>query len=273
MVSSISTFRGKQRFLFFGLVVILGILYFSSQMVGLPHTTFTATKNTEYSCHITRSLSLSSFNNEETPAIRQHTYLNLNDLNATIHGKEYREHILVLTPLQNDQQYLDNYFELLDKSTYPNKLISIGLLVSDSTDGTLEQLYDHVSRLQNRWRNQFYNIDVYQKDFQLDTKKDDMSLDSKRATLARARNYLLSASIKEIHSWVVWVDVKLYSYPTSIFEDLMLADADVIVPNCLMQRQDDDEFWGFDRNNWQETDHSWKKQQQMDSNEVLMEGE
>ncbi|KAF1804549.1 glycosyltransferase family 62 protein [Mucor lusitanicus] len=196
--------------------------------------------------------------------------MDLNNLNSTRFGKEANEHVLVLTPLQNDERYLDHYFQLLDKTNYPNHLISIGLLVSDSTDDTLEKLYDTVHRLQNRWRNRFYEIDVYQKDFRLDEKPNDTSLNSRRATLARAKNFLLTAALREHHSWIAWVDVKLHSYPATIFSDLMLVDGDVVVPNCLLKRQDD-EFWGFDRNNWQESDLSLEKQQNAAEHEVLME--
>lgn len=265
MVASLSMFRGKQRMIVLGMIVLVGIFCFI-QFDQLPQY------HVEHSCHITRStISTSELNNETLP-IRQHTYLNLNDLSSTVIGKESNEHILVLTPIGNDEEYIDNYFDLLDKSSYPNNLISIGLLVSDSTDDTLEKINQHVHRLQNRWRYTFNTIDVYQKDFNIELKMDDTSLDSKRATLARARNFLLSVALKEYHSWVVWVDVKLHSYPITIFEDLMMTDADVVVPNCLKKR-DDDEFWAFDRNNWQESDASLKYQQGLSSNEVLMEGE
>ncbi|KAG2206884.1 Anp1-domain-containing protein [Mucor mucedo] len=269
MVSSLSTFRGKQRIIVVGLLLMAGIFYFG-RFDQLPQYQVGETEPVyQYSCHITRSLIGSPTDNETAP-IRQHTYLNLNDLNSTRAGKQSQEHVLVLTTVGNDEAYLDNYFDLLDKSSYPNSLISIGLLVSDSTDDSLEKIYQHVNRLQTRWRNTFDTIDVYQKDFKVPSKTDDTSLDSKRATLARARNFLLSISLKEYHSWVVWVDIGLYSYPQTIFEDLMMADADVVVPNCLLKR-DDDEFWGFDRNNWQESDASLKYQQELPLNQVLME--
>jgi hypothetical protein len=269
MVSSISIFRGKQRIIVLGLIFIIGILYFTGydQLVKLSEQV----NDGQYSCHMARSIISPEESDNVTEIIRQHNYLNLNDLNSTMYGKQSKEHILVLTTLQNDEQHLDNYFNLLDTSSYPNELISIGLLVSDSTDNTLEKLNTQVEQLQERWRNKFYNIGVYQKEFQIDTKKDDTSLHSRRATLARARNFLLTAALREYHSWVVWVDIKLYSYPSTIFEDLMLTDSDVVVPNCL-QKRDDNEFWAYDRNNWQETDHSLKQQQHYSEDQVLMEG-
>ncbi|CAO3636530.1 unnamed protein product [Mucor hiemalis] len=277
MVSSIATFRGKQRLILIGFIFIIGLLYFTGFDQLVKFSEEDGDLQYQYNCHITRSLALSAeeevhTNTNLTEVVRHHNYLNLNNLNSTVHGKKSKEHILVLTTLQNDDQYLDNYFNLLDGSSYPNGLISIGLLVSDSTDNTLENLHSRVEKLQARWRNRFFNIGVYEKDFKLDTKVDDTSLHSRRATLARSRNFLLTAALKEYHSWVVWIDIKLYSYPNTIFEDLMLTDSDVVVPNCLQHRRDDNEFWGYDRNNWQETDHSLKQQQYYSDDQVLMEG-
>ncbi|KAI8970120.1 hypothetical protein BDF20DRAFT_826184 [Mycotypha africana] len=182
------------------------------------------------------------------------------------------DHILILTLLQNDEEYLDHYFQLIDASSYPNQYISIGLLVSDSTDNTLNILQEKVHSLQNRWRNRFYEIDVYQKDFELDKKKDEATaLTSKRATLAKAKNFLLTAALREHHSWVAWVDVKLFSYPSTIYDDLKAVNVDVIVPNCLQKREKDDEFWAFDRNNWQESEMSLQRQQHIPEEDLLME--
>lgn len=263
MVSTVSPVRGPQRIVFlclFFMLFMIGIYTFSGDRLF-------AASSYQYSCHIPRSVHQETANG----FIRQHRYLNLNDINPDMKPKKSDQHILILTTLQNDQDYLDNYFKLIDKSTYPNHLISIGLLISDSTDDTLEKLNATVNRLQSQWRNTFYGIDVFQKDFQLDKKPDDTSLNSKRATLARARNYLLTVAMKEHHNWIVWVDVKLYSYPTSIYSDLISVDEDVVVPNCL-QKRDDGQFWAYDKNNWQESDMSLKRQRDMSQNEVLMEG-
>lgn len=267
-MSSIASGRVKQRIMFMCLL-FTGVMVYLYSISGDRFFSFDGSKY-QYSCHITRSI-VQEDNRSEPLPMRHHNYMDLNDLNSTRFGKEANEHVLVLTPLQNDEQYLDHYFELLDKTNYPNHLISIGLLVSDSTDDTLEKLYNTVHRLQNRWRNRFYEIDVYQKDFRLDEKPNDTSLNSRRATLARVKNFLLTAALREHHSWVAWVDVKLHSYPPTIFSDLMLVDGDVVVPNCLLKRQDD-EFWGFDRNNWQESDLSLERQQNAAEHEVLMEG-
>lgn len=49
--------------------------------------------------------------------------------------------------------------------------------------------------------------------------------------MARARNWLGSVALKPYHSWVYWRDVDVETIPTTIMEDLMHHDKDVIVPN------------------------------------------
>ncbi|KAI9359045.1 hypothetical protein BD770DRAFT_320384 [Pilaira anomala] len=191
---------------------------------------------------------------------KQHNYFNLND---DRNNRKNSQHILVLTHLQNHETYLDHYFELLDKSSYTNKYISIGLLVTDSTDNTLLKVYQHIGRLQNRWRNQFYSIDVYQKDFGFNRKI------RSPTTLARARNFLLSLTLKDYHNFVFWVDVELYSYPNTIFSDFVLMNLDVVVPNCFKKRNDN-LLEGYDLSNWQESDESLRYQQQLLLNQVLI---
>lgn len=67
------------------------------------------------------------------------------------------------------------------------------------------------------------------------------------------------------------MDVDLSRYPATIFDDLMQQDVDVIVPNCLLDTPDGS-FWGYDRNNWQETDHSLRFQHTIGDDFVMLEG-
>jgi hypothetical protein len=43
------------------------------------------------------------------------------------------------------------------------------------------------------------------------------------------------------------------------------------VPNCLLKR-DNHEFWAYDRNNWQESDLSLLKQQNIPENRIITRG-
>ena len=53
--------------------------------------------------------------------------------------------VLILTPVKNAALHLSRYFALLDRLTYPAQLISLGLLESDSTDGTYEAVNEHLA--------------------------------------------------------------------------------------------------------------------------------
>lgn len=204
-------------------------------------------------------------------------YLNLNDLNSTTEAVSHGEHLLVLTPLLHtplSKQQLEHFFTQLDRTTFPNQLISIALLVTDDSDTLLLETLETVVRSwRQRWLNRFHEISVYRRNFELATAASSSNADRPyvRSMMARARNFLLSAALRDYHSWVAWVDIDVVEYPPTIFEDLMKADGDVVVPNCLLYR-DDHAFWGYDRNNWAESDQSLQMQQWMSQDTILMEG-
>jgi glycosyltransferase involved in cell wall biosynthesis len=209
-----------------------------------------------------------------------HVFTNLNHITSSPNAQKNKEKILVLTPLKNAGPYLDRYFELLDQTTYPNHLISLAFLVSDSSDDTLELLNQHIRKIQSRsrwqWhRHRFDSIQVFKKDFDFDlpieARHTYQMQPLRRSIMARSRNWLLSVALKPDISWVAWIDVDVIEYPPTIFQDLMHANVDIVVPNCLLKR-DDHAFWAYDKNNWQETDDSKRIQEGLDQDFVLLEG-
>lgn len=260
MSSPVSSMRGSKRLILFATLFTALAIYCLSSFPNSQHTT----------CHEARSL------NQNTEQEDATYYLNLNGLNSSADARAKDERLLVLTTLKNASQHLDRYFSLLDRTTYPNHLISIGLLVTDSQDGTLEALEPLIAHLQNRWSNRFYEINVFSRDY-----KAEIPLSSevsvveeepyRRSVMARARNFLLASALRDYHSWVAWIDAEMYDYPETIFEDLMKADVDVIVPNTLKYREDAS-FWAHDRNNWAETDYSLEIQKNVGEDYLLTEG-
>lgn len=119
----------------------------------------------------------------------------------------------------------------------------------------------------NRQDNRYDSIAIYEKDFKFDLPEDkrhDFELQPlRRSYMARSRNYLLTAALRQDHAWVLWLDVDVVQYPDSILEDLQSVDVDVVVPNCLRETEDNS-FWGYDKNNWQETEESIAIQAQLD---------
>ena len=207
-----------------------------------------------------------AFGNEERGAGRA-TFFDLNQLQATSNSISRQEKVLILTPLKNAAKYLPRYFELIDNMKYPKHLINIAFLVSDTTDDTVDILRSTANRFLNRYKNSYDSITIYEKDFKFELPEDkrhDFELQPlRRSYMARSRNYLLTAALRQDHAWVLWLDVDVIDYPDSIIEDLQSVDVDVVVPNCLRET-DDNSFWGYDKNNWQETEQSRAIQEQLD---------
>lgn len=266
-ISMVATnLRGGKRLALLAVLFTAFTVYILSKF-SRSHTT----------CHAARSLyQLRSFSEENhTSSSSSSYYLNLNSLNATAQAAERGERLLVLTPLlsrADAADHLERYFDLLDKTTYPNRLISIGLLITDSMDGALEVVEAQVKRLENRWFNRFHEIHVYTRDFPFLQSTAQDTIAYRRTVMARARNFLLASALRDYHSWVAWLDVDLVQYPATIFDDLMrVSHADVIVPNCLMFRTDQC-FWAYDRSNWQDTDYSLERQKHFGQDYVFVEG-
>jgi cellulose synthase/poly-beta-1,6-N-acetylglucosamine synthase-like glycosyltransferase len=181
-------------------------------------------------------------------------FVDLNQLQATPNKK-----VVILTPLKNAAPYLARYFELVDELKYPKHLISIAFLVSDTTDDTVEILRGYANDLLTRSRNRYDSITIYEKDFHFELPEENRHAFElqplRRSFMARSRNYLLTAALRDDHAWVLWLDVDVVRYPDTILQDLQSVDVDVVVPNCLKETEDGS-FWGYDKNNWQETDAS-----------------
>ena len=156
--------------------------------------------------------------------------------------------VLVLTPVKDAARHIERYVELLEGLTYPRSLLSVGLLESDSEDGTFEQLLKSRSRLELRCR----QVHISRRDFgfripagvprwapayQL----------ARRSVLARSRNHLLFRALED-EDWVLWVDADLIRFPADIVERLLAASRDIVQPHCVLQEGGAT----FDLNAWSE---------------------
>jgi hypothetical protein len=199
----------------------------------------------------------------------QAKFINLNDLKASANAKDQQEHVLIVTPLKNAEPYLERYFELIDRLSYPKDLITIAFLVSDTTDRTVPMLKAKADEFLNREdpSQRYHEVAIYEKDFNFELPEDKRHTFElqplRRSYMARSRNYLLTAALREYHSWVLWLDVDVVEYSENILVDLQSVDVDVVVPNCLLETEDGS-FWGYDKNNWQETDSSIAMQKDLD---------
>ncbi|KAL8920371.1 MAG: hypothetical protein Q9172_004538 [Xanthocarpia lactea] len=211
----------------------------------------------------------------ESPTIE---YLNLDNTSNSIG----RDRVLILTPLRDAASHLETYFKLVQELNYPHESIDLAFLVGDSKDDTLDLLQDHIKIIQSpsnpaRYRSAM----VIEKDFgdilpqTVEYRHSFEAQGPRRKGIGRSRNYLLYAALKPEHKWVYWRDVDIVENPTTVIEDLMKHDRDVIVPNIWFHRigkEGDDIEGRYDYNSWQESWRGRRLRSRLDKNTVLAEG-
>ncbi|GAA5921198.1 hypothetical protein JCM3775_004135 [Rhodotorula graminis] len=200
----------------------------------------------------------------------------LTPVQATAQGAAAGEKLLVLTPLKDAGPYLDEYFENLARLSYPRNLISLAFLVSDSTDNTVAKLRARARRLsQLPPKERYDSITIFERDFKFNLASEVRhgfeGQPVRRAFIAKARNYLLSAALRPDTAYVLWLDVDVVRYDPHILSDLMSVDKDIVVPNTLWHVKDW-AFWGFDRNNFAETEESLALLDKLGPDVMLVEG-
>jgi glycosyltransferase involved in cell wall biosynthesis len=161
---------------------------------------------------------------------------------------EYRDKVLILTPVKDAEEFLENYFQSLYQLTYPHSLISIGLLESDSVDNTYIELEKRLPEL----RKDFRSAGLWKKDFGFHIPPGTPRWAGhiqieRRAILAKSRNHLLFHALND-ENWVLWLDVDVVEYPSDIIERLLEVRKDIVQPNCVKQYSG----ISFDLNAWRD---------------------
>lgn len=221
---------------------------------------------------------------------------NLGLITANASGYSQQQRLLILTPLKDAQPWLNEYFINLEKINYPKQLISLGFLISDTTDKTKIMLQNKAKQLSKLGVNdRYHSIEIFEKDFHFNlasqVRHGFEGQPVRRAFIARARNFLLTAALKYNHAWVLWLDVDVVRYDPNILSDLMSVNKDIVVPNTLWYQKDTWDFWvtvlpyswrilytnitstqGFDRNNFAETEESLALLKQIGPDILLVEG-
>ncbi|KAL0638590.1 Mannan polymerase II complex anp1 subunit [Maublancomyces gigas] len=217
----------------------------------------------------------------DDPAISTVRHYDLSNVQGSARGWEKEERILMCVPLRDAEPHLPMFFSHLRNFTYPHHLIDLAFLVSDSKDRTLPLLIDYLEKLQTDPDHSlsFGEISVIEKDFGQKVQQDVENRHgfaaqaSRRKTMAQARNWLLSATLRPYHSWVYWRDADVETAPPTILEDLMRHNKDVIVPNVWRPLPD----WlggeqPYDLNSWQESETALALADTLDEDAVIVEG-
>lgn len=164
--------------------------------------------------------------------------IDLNPIGSSAQAVANAERVLILTPLRDAGPYLQKYFELLYKLSYPHHLIDLAFLVGDSKDDTESLLVSELNRIQEQGdKVAFRSASIIKKDFGADVNMNVEDRHSfaaqgpRRKAIGRARNYLLYSALKPDHSWVYWRDVDIVDSPETILQDFMAHDRDILVPS------------------------------------------
>lgn len=196
----------------------------------------TPNENEEWHGHLSTPV---IFNHRKPVEVNESTieHVDLNVIKSTPRADINRERVLILTPLRDASYYIANYVDLLAQLTYPHDLIDLGFLIGDTKDDTMAILSKELERIQQNKDIAFRSITIVEKDFGVTTsqKVEDRhgfaAQGPRRKAMGRARNYLLSATLKPEHSWVYWRDVDIKESPTRIIEDFVAHDVDILVPS------------------------------------------
>jgi hypothetical protein len=178
--------------------------------------------------------------------------------------------------MSKGEMAVDRYFRLLQALTYPKQLMSVALLVGDSTDNTKELAKDRLEKLRGKGyrRLMLINKDFgYNADGKIpheDRHKRKYQL-PRRAHLARLRNHLVVTALRD-EEYALWLDADLWSYPKDLIQILAGAGKDFVVPHCVVESNAGGEPVTFDLNSWRETEESEALQASMALDEPLFEG-
>ena len=158
------------------------------------------------------------------------------------------DRVLVLTPLKDAADCIDEYCARLSRLTYPHDQISLGFLESDSVDETWAELNRHIDDLRRRFR----HVTLRRRDFGYRIPEGfhrgaKPIQSERRAVLARSRNHLLFHALDD-EDWVLWLDVDVVEYPPDLIERLLGTGRDIVHPHCVL------DFGGptHDLNAWRE---------------------
>jgi hypothetical protein len=156
--------------------------------------------------------------------------------------------VLIATPVKDAAEYLDAYFQLLGRLTYPARRLSLAFLESDSEDGTFAALEGRLSRLRRRYR----RAGLWKRDFGYRIppgvlRRDEEIQPERRSVLARSRNHLLARGLAD-EDWVLWLDVDVIDAPADVLEQLLATGKEIVQPNCVLLPGGPT----FDRNAWRD---------------------
>ncbi|CAI5758246.1 unnamed protein product [Candida verbasci] len=208
------------------------------------------------------------------------SHYDLNKLTVSPNALMNREEILILTPMS---RFLSQYWDNLLKLDYDHSLISLGFIFPRTKEGddALKSLEHQLKKSQNEKKLNFKKITLLRQDsnsLESQSEKDRHALSvqkERRSMMALARNSLLFTTIAPSTSWVLWLDSDIVETPTSLIQDLTAHNKPVLSANVYQKYYDDANKLNirpYDYNNWVESDEGLKLANNMDDEEIIVEG-
>ncbi|KAL4933060.1 mannosyltransferase complex subunit MNN9 [Aspergillus undulatus] len=208
---------------------------------------------------------------------------NLNDLTTSSDATNKGERVLILTPLA---RFYQDYWDNVEKLSYPHELISLGFIIPHTKDGNAAAaaLEKAISKTQTGdVANRFASITILRQDFdpplQSQDEKERHKLENqkvRRESMSRARNSLIFTTLGPSTSWVLWLDSDIVETPPTLIQDLTSHNRPVIVPNCFQRyyntetRKQDTRPYDF--NSWIDSSTAHSLAESMDPDDILLEG-
>lgn len=158
--------------------------------------------------------------------------------------------ILILTPVKNAIDHWGKYWSLIERLDWPKERLSLGILESDSTDGTFKMLEAKRGEMEARMA----RVTLHKRDFNFQMPKGIPRWEpafqlARRQILARSRNHLLFAALGD-EDWVLWIDVDMDEFPSHTIQRLLSHERDILQPHCVTKAGGPT----FDLNSWIHSD-------------------
>ena len=173
-----------------------------------------------------------------TPSEVIHRKFDPTPAEPTVKGNHGEGRVLLLTPLKDASRHLPHHFSLLSNLTYPHHLIDLGFIVGDTVDDTRSVLDAELDLIERGNRDKVFNCcTIVLKDLgdaasqEVAARHGFAAQVDRRKKIAIVRNTLLQKTLKAEHEWVYWRDVDIAESPSTILDDFIAHDKDILVPS------------------------------------------
>jgi glycosyltransferase involved in cell wall biosynthesis len=150
-------------------------------------------------------------------------------------GATSRPRVLIATPVRNARGHLQRYAELLSVLAHPRDKLALVMIENGSSDGTADTLMSQKQHYDERFARVVIDASSEGAGEQACARWTPQQQYRRRAATARARNRALQLALGDAE-WVLWIDVDVIDYAPSILERMLDTGADVVTPNCVLDR-------------------------------------